>query len=76
VDGRTLKRVDERAAELERLEADARYARERLAVYRAKAYGPRETSPARMRELEQAARQTAERLAAARRRHDRERAGE
>jgi hypothetical protein len=61
--------VDEAAAELERLTADARYARDRLALYRAKAQTGRETSPVRMRELQRAADQTAERLAAARRRH-------
>jgi hypothetical protein len=32
-----------------------RYARERLALYRAKSYGPKLTSPARLRELERAA---------------------
>jgi hypothetical protein len=39
-------------AELARLEAEARYHRERLALYRAKAYGPGPTSLARLRELE------------------------
>jgi hypothetical protein len=39
-------------AELARLEAEARYHRERLALYRAKAYGPSPTSPTRLRELE------------------------
>jgi len=34
------------------LEAEARYARERLDLYRAKTYGPRPTSPARLAELE------------------------
>lgn len=34
------------------LEAEARYARERYQLYRARAYGPRATSPARLRELE------------------------
>ena len=33
-------------------EADARHARERYRLYRAKAYGPRLTSPGRLRELE------------------------
>jgi hypothetical protein len=37
------------------LEAEARYARERYQLYRARAYGPRRaTSPARLRELERA----------------------
>jgi hypothetical protein len=35
-----------------RLEAEARYARERFQLYKAKAYGSRTTSPARLRELE------------------------
>ncbi|HEX2468628.1 MAG TPA: hypothetical protein VHJ54_10520 [Solirubrobacterales bacterium] len=39
-------------ARLAELEAEARYARERYQLYRAKAYGPRMTSPARLRELE------------------------
>jgi hypothetical protein len=34
------------------LEAEARYARERYQLYRAKAYGPRLTSSGRLRELE------------------------
>jgi hypothetical protein len=37
---------------LETLEAEARYARERYDLYRAKAYGPRPTSMARLRELQ------------------------
>jgi hypothetical protein len=36
------------------LEVEARYARERYQLYRAKSYGPRPTSPARLRELERA----------------------
>lgn len=59
---------DDRAAELERLANDARYARERLALYRSRALTGRDTSPVRMRELQRAADQTAERLQAARRR--------
>jgi hypothetical protein len=57
-----------REQELARLEAEARLAREKLALYRAKRYSGRETSPVRMRELERRADQTAERLEAARRR--------
>jgi hypothetical protein len=38
--------------ELARLEAEARYARERYQLYRAKAYGPSATSPTRLRELD------------------------
>lgn len=34
------------------LEAEARYARERYELYRAKTYGPRPTSLARLRELQ------------------------
>jgi hypothetical protein len=37
---------------IEELEAEARYARERYQLYRAKAYGSRPTSMARLRELE------------------------
>ena len=57
-------------AELERLRAEARYARERRDLYRARAYAQRPTSPARLRELEQAAE-----LAEARLRHAEERRG-
>jgi hypothetical protein len=39
---------------VEELEAEARYQRERLALYRAKAYGPQPTSADRLRKLEQA----------------------
>jgi hypothetical protein len=38
--------------ELVRLEAEARYARERYQLYRAKSYGPSATNPARLRELD------------------------
>ena len=37
---------------IETLEAEARYARERYQLYRAKTYGPRPTSMARLRELQ------------------------
>jgi hypothetical protein len=37
---------------LEDLRAQARYARERYQLYKAKSYGPRPTSGARMRELQ------------------------
>jgi hypothetical protein len=37
---------------IEELEAEARYARERYELYRAKTYGPRPTSVARLRELQ------------------------
>lgn len=39
----------------EELAAEARYARERYDLYKAKAYGPRMTSPARLRTLQHAA---------------------
>jgi hypothetical protein len=39
---------------IEDLRTEARYHRERLDIYRAKAYGSRPTSPARLRELERA----------------------
>jgi hypothetical protein len=42
------------AARIEDLEAEARYARERYDLYRAKMYGPRPTSMTRLRELERA----------------------
>jgi hypothetical protein len=51
---------------LEDLAAEARYARERADLYRAKVYGSRPTSPSRMRELERAAEGAEERLQRAR----------
>jgi hypothetical protein len=53
------------AAHLDELQAEARYARERYDLYKAKAYGPRLTSPARMRELEREASRTEANLRAA-----------
>ena len=50
---------------LEELRADARYARERYELYKAKAYGQQPTSPARMRELQRICEQAQARLAAA-----------
>jgi hypothetical protein len=44
--------VSSGSASIEALEAEARYARERYQLYRAKTYGPRPTSAARLRELE------------------------
>lgn len=49
------------------LEAQARYHRDRLALYRAKLHGPRATSIERLRELEQASTAADERLRTARR---------
>jgi hypothetical protein len=50
---------------IEELRAEARYHRERCALYRAKAYGQRPTSPARLRELERACQSAEGRLARA-----------
>ena len=47
---------------LEELRNDARYERERLALYRAKVLGPRPTSLARLRELERNAERAEARL--------------
>jgi hypothetical protein len=43
------------ADDIEQLRAEARYARERYDLYRAKVYGPRPTSMSRLRELERVA---------------------
>jgi hypothetical protein len=51
---------------VEELEAAARYHRERLALYRAKAYGSLDTSAARLRQLEEASEYADRRLAVAR----------
>jgi hypothetical protein len=56
---------------IDELEADARYSRQRLDLYRAKTYGPRPTSAARMRELERTAEGAEERLRRARERERR-----
>jgi hypothetical protein len=50
---------------LEDLRSQARYARERYQLYKAKAYGQRLTSPARLRELQRAYEQAEARLRAA-----------
>jgi hypothetical protein len=42
----------ESSRRLTELEAEARHASERYRLYRAKAYGPRLTSPGRLRELQ------------------------
>ena len=49
-------------AEIARLEAEARYHRERRDLYRARAYGSDTTTPGRLRELERVAAQADERL--------------
>jgi hypothetical protein len=48
------------------LEAEARYARERYQLYKAKAYGSRPTSPGRLRELERRSKLAKRRLDRAR----------
>jgi hypothetical protein len=50
---------------LDDLRTQAKYARERYQLYKAKAYGPRDTSPARLRELQRAYEQAEARLRAA-----------
>ncbi|HEX6460279.1 MAG TPA: hypothetical protein VF032_15265 [Thermoleophilaceae bacterium] len=50
---------------LDDLRVQARYARERYQLYKAKAYGQRATSPVRLRELERAWQQAEARLRAA-----------
>jgi hypothetical protein len=52
--------------DLTRLEAEARYHRERLGLYRARAYGSDTTTPRRLRELERAAAQAEQRLSSLR----------
>jgi hypothetical protein len=52
---------------LAELRAEARYHRERLELYRAKAYGPRPTTTARLRELERASQAAEARLRSAER---------
>ena len=43
---------DERSIEFLRIQAEARHARERYQLYKARTYGPRPTDPAHLRELE------------------------
>jgi hypothetical protein len=50
---------------LDDLRVQAQYARQRYDLYKAKAYGQRPTSPARMRELERVREQAEARLRAA-----------
>jgi hypothetical protein len=51
--------------DLDDLQVQAQYARQRYDLYRAKAYGQRPTSPARMSELQRACERAEERLRAA-----------
>jgi hypothetical protein len=53
-------------ARLVALEAEARWARERYQLYKAKAYGSRPTSPGRLRELERTSKLAERRLDGAR----------
>jgi len=55
------------SAAIEDLRAEARFARERYDLYRAKVYSGRSTSPARLRELQRASEGAQARLEAARR---------
>jgi hypothetical protein len=48
-----------------RLEAEARYHRDRLALYRARVFSSKPTSPTRLRELERTSRAADARLQAA-----------
>ena len=52
--------------EVTRLEAEARYARERLELYRARSYSSKATRPTRLRELERNSARAAIRLRRAR----------
>ena len=54
------------AYRLKEIEAEARHAKQRYDLYRAKAYSDRPTDPAELRELERAAKAAAERLRHAR----------
>jgi hypothetical protein len=58
---------------LDQLAAEARYHRQRYDLYRAKMYGPRPTSEARLRELERSLASAESRLAAAKAAHRAER---
>jgi hypothetical protein len=51
-EGRTTASVSAAAARLDERRVQARFARERYDLYKARAYGPRLTSPSRLRELE------------------------
>ncbi len=62
-------------ARLEKLRAEARHARQRRDLYKAKSYGPRDSDPGRMRELERAWAAAEERLRHAERTRDGEPGG-
>lgn len=52
--------------DLARLDAQARYARERYQLYKARVHGPRPTDSGRLRELERSCQRAATRLRRAR----------
>jgi hypothetical protein len=56
---------DPHSPEFLRIQAEARYARERYQLYKARTYGPRPTDPARMRDLERSCELAEQRLRAA-----------
>lgn len=58
--------TDQRAQRLEQLGAEARYHRQRLDLYRARLYGGRALSPARLEEFQRASDEAAARLRQAR----------
>jgi hypothetical protein len=60
---------------IEEMQAEAKYHRERYDLYKAKAYGPRLTSPARLQELERRYRSAEARLRAALRENEEEESG-
>jgi hypothetical protein len=57
---------------IEEMQAEAKYHRERFDLYKAKAYGPRLTSPARLQDLERRHRSAESRLRAALRANEEE----
>jgi hypothetical protein len=58
----TLERVEAARDEREQLREEARYRRERLALYRARLYGGRAASQGKLRELQRASDDAAARL--------------
>jgi hypothetical protein len=62
----TVPSASERQMWIANLEAESRYRRERYALYRAKTYGPRPTTPARLRTLKLASEAAERRLRHAR----------
>jgi hypothetical protein len=55
--------------DLEALSAEARHARQRFDLYKARTYGPRPTNPTRLRELERLSEAAQARLRAAQAEH-------